>query len=136
MALSSYGIEALDDWPVNKVFCDTYEGNDANNRELDLGDDYDLVLIFLEESMDGGATHLALAHAVKTTYGFFYHNGAATETRHNAMAAGNGGWQGKMTGGDADKIKLGSVGAAAEGTNKSGWTYRILALKFGTVNTF
>jgi len=121
---------------LSKVFCDTYEGDDSNDRVLDLGDDYDFVVVSLEESKTIGVSHLGMAYAVRTTYGLFYEDSVSGATRHRSMALTDLLWQGKMAGADANKIKLGSDGSSDQGTNNSGWTYRILAFKFGAVETF
>ena len=117
---------------LNKV----YSGTGANNREIDLGDDYDLVLIFSDSSLAGNADHCAMAWAYKTSYGCFSNTGASNDVRSRVAASANTYFQGKMfTSGDEDKIKLGSGGTQQEGTNLSGRDFRIMGLQFGTLDT-
>lgn len=108
----------------------TWEGDDADNREIDLGDDYDFILIFTEESKASTVDHLAQATAFKTYYEVRWVLGAAAHMDSETMAAANVGFQGKMVGGDSTKIKLGSTGNNTLGTNKSGITYRLIGFKF------
>jgi len=117
-----------------KVLIDTYEGNGTNNRELDLGDDYDEVRIYLEENKDYIADHLAEAYAIGTTYGISLHR-SGSDVEHRSMGICNEMWQGKMTGGDVNKIKLGSNAGYDFGTNENGWTYRIVAKKYCDVQS-
>jgi len=108
----------------------TWEGDNTNDRVIDLGDDYNLILIFLDESKAENVNHLALAYAFKTVYGSFFEDSTGVRTQHESTAAANAGWQGKMTGADVNKIKLGSNGSANYGTNYLNYTYRLLGLKF------
>lgn len=109
----------------------TWEGDGTDDREIDLGDDYDLILIFLEESKAVNVDHLALAYAFRTAYGVMPNTSAAPNpVRHYSMAAADAFFQGKMTGGDADKIKLGSSGGVTSGVNVDGETYRLVGMKF------
>ena len=116
-----------------KVLIRDYVGDATNNREIDLGDDYQEVHIYIADSFAINADHLAEVYAIGTVYGVLYNSGSTSTVRHSTMASGNSRWQGKMTGGDANKIKLGSSGASAGGSNASGVNYRIIAKKFSSV---
>lgn len=111
----------------------TWEGDDANNREIDLGDDYDFIFIFIEESKTNVVDHPFLGHAFKTCYGLSWNDGAANNVKHVSMAAANAYFQGKMFGGDSTKIKLGTTGNDADGLNKLNETYRLIGFKFQTM---
>jgi hypothetical protein len=115
---------------ILKVIDHTWEGDGNNDREIDLGDDYDLIFIWLEEDSAYNEDHNALAYAFKTVYANFYEH-ASYRTSHNCQADANYHWQGKMTGGDANKIKCGTGGSSNRGVNYSGYTYRLLGMKFG-----
>ncbi len=119
---------------LSKVLIDTYLGNDWNDREIDLGDDYDEVHIYLEEDKNYNAHHAVEAYAVRGTYGHSWNHATITAV-HASMADANPYFQGKMTGADVNKIKLGSEGDWATGTNVGGNTYRIIAKKYSTVQT-
>jgi len=117
---------------LEKAIDHTWEGDDNNDREIDLGDDYDFILIFLEESKDQIDNHLFLAYALRTCYGLAW-NTATSIVRNRTMAPVDILFQGKMTGADANKILLGSTGNSDAGTNSSGWTYRLIGFKFGSM---
>lgn len=121
---------------VTKVLIDTYEGNGSNNREINLGDDYDEIHIYLEENRAADVYHLSEAVAIGT----YYSNrgnwvGNAWGDLTYSMGASDQYFQGKMTGGDVNKIKLGSVGTQLFGTNYNGFTYRIIAKKYASVES-
>ena len=118
---------------VIKVLIDTYEGNGTASRELDLGDDYDEIHIYVEENVASTTTHMAEAYAYHTTYGVYY-VGSADEVDHAGMSQANGYFQGKMTGADVNKIKLGT-GTGTSGSNGIGYTYRIIAKKYQNVQS-
>lgn len=118
----------------HKTLVDTYTGDSTNSRELDLGDDYDEVHICLLRSIGATTGHLAEAYSIGAAFGVFYVSGG-NEVDHEAGSLGGDRYQGKMTGADANKIKLGASGGSAYGTNKSGWTYRIVARKAASVET-
>lgn len=103
-----------------------WAGDDAHDREIDLGADYDVVLVFENRNVSGG-WHLSMAYALGDLYGLFYNPGV--DTNHMSGTDGAARWQGKMTGADANKILLGSDGTSNQGTNKSGVNYRALGLK-------
>jgi hypothetical protein len=105
-----------------------YVGDDANDREIDLGDDYDVVLV-IEDSNVATANHLALAYAIRDAYGVFFYFSSTPAATHRCGSGGSQYWQGKMSGVDANKIKLGIGGASPYGTNASGVNYRVLGLK-------
>ena len=118
---------------VSKAIDHTWEGDNTNSREIDLSDDYDLVLIFLEEDKNSNVNHLAMAYAFKNVYGVFVEGGATNDTKHLAMASSDTYWQGKMTGADANKILLSATGNDGRGTNYTGRTYRLVGLKFSSM---
>lgn len=105
-----------------------YTGDDANDRDIDLGDDYDIVLIF-EDSNLVSANHLAMAYAVRDVKGCFIQVGSSTSVSHSTGSSSDTYWKGKLTGADANKIRLGGNGASPYGTNASGVDYRVLGLK-------
>lgn len=115
---------------VEKAIDHTWEGDNTNNREIDLGDDYDFILIHVEEDHASNSDHPGLAIAFRSLYGLFYNLASGTYVRHLSMATTNVNWQGKMFGGDITKIKLGSTGNAAIGLNLTGQTYRLIGFKF------
>lgn len=106
-----------------------WTGDDANDREIDLGDDYDLVLVFAQSAF-GSAERLGTAYAVRAFYGIYY-NDTTNYIKHLLGAIADTYWQGKMTGADANKIKLGSSGASQEGCNRNTGSYRAVGLKLG-----
>lgn len=108
----------------------TWEGDDSNNRVIDLGNDYDLIEITREESAGASSNHLVMARAFRTEFGVSYANGAGQTVRHASMAAAGSYFQGKMTGVDANKIKLGTTGSSSYGTNITGQTYRLRGIKY------
>jgi hypothetical protein len=113
---------------VAKSIVVDWAGDETDNRVIDLGDDYDLVLVF-EDTDVGSASHLAMAHALQTVYGVFIHDNSTTATLHRTGSGGAAYWQGKMSGVDANKIKLGSDGSDVHGTNAFGISYRAIGLK-------
>ena len=115
-----------------KVLIDTYEGNDANNRVIELGDSYDEVHIYLEEARTALEEHLVEAYIVSDTFGVFYTIVATADNSHMSMSDANLALQGWN---DATSIKLGTAGSGVYGTNVNGWTYRIIAKKYGEVHT-
>jgi len=115
---------------ILEVLDHTYEGDNTNDREIDLGDNYDFIQVWLEEPDSYASDHGALAYAFRTCYGVFYEH-ATSRCSHDAQGSNKYFWQGKMTGADEDKIKLGTIGSSNRGFNESGRTYRILAMKFG-----
>lgn len=114
---------------VTAVMIRDYAGDDANDRILDLGDDYDVVSIIDSGGNTATSNHIVEAVAVRDTYEVLYNNGAAQTVRHSSMAPADTRFQGKMTGVDSTKIKLGSNGTLVDGTNKGGKTFRIRAWK-------
>jgi hypothetical protein len=78
--------------------------------------------------------HLNMGYAFRSCYGaFFEWGGTCHDCRNRTMSTADVYFQGKMTGADASKIKLGTSGSDAVGSNKDSWTYRLIGLKFGTV---
>ncbi|MHC4713644.1 MAG: hypothetical protein ACYTAN_10310 [Planctomycetota bacterium] len=110
----------------------TWEGDGSNDRPIDLGDDYDLIFIFLEEPAVAAANHPAMAYAFREAYGHFYED-SLSKAIHLAMSSADPYWQGKMTGGDATKVKLGSGGGSTIGVNAVGKTYRLVGIKFDSM---
>lgn len=114
---------------VSKHTTVDYTGDGTNNREIDLGDDYDLVLIFLVGT-DPSGNHMALAYALRTgVWGGFRFLWGSQWIRHDSGANIDNFWQGKMSGADANKIMLSAVGDDQYGTNRTGRDYRVLGLK-------
>lgn len=118
---------------IGKVLIRDYTGDDTNDRVIDLGDDYDRIEIRPRSSWTTAHWHMAFAIAIRTAYDLTYRTNI--EMKHECMAAANNHWQGKMTGGDANKIKLGAIGNDSPGTNKIAHDYRILAMKFSEVQS-
>ena len=110
-----------------------YTGDGSNSRELDLGDDYDFIEIRTRGSYASGTNHGPLGWALRDIYGCANENGAGGYMSHRTNAQADLLMQGKMTGGDVNKIKLGSSGTNSGGYNESGVDYRILARKYSTV---
>ena len=120
---------------IKKVFIDTYEGDGTDNKILDLRDDYSEIHIYIEESV-GGGSHFVSAYAIGGTYGLTFMHNSDDENRHYAQASANTLWQGKVFElGHYNEIKLGSSGASSYGTNYNGWTYKIIAYKYGSGQT-
>lgn len=117
---------------VSKVIDHTWTGNNANNRVIDLGDDYDFILIIMETNKGPTSRGPGLFWALWTAHG-----GISDYTGSYAQTfAGTGAdtmWQGKLTGGNANKIQLGSTGSLAWGTNCNGYVYRLIGFKFSAV---
>lgn len=107
---------------VEKMIDHTWEGDGLDDREIDLGDDYDLIFIFYEEATSGMSTW-GIAYAFKTVYGIV---GETSET----MSGANDNFQGKMDGADINKIKLGGNAGSTVGTNRSSKSYRLIGFKF------
>jgi hypothetical protein len=107
-----------------------YTGDNTHNREIDLGDDYDLIFVVTRDSRAASVDHAAWGYAIQTVYGYMREDGPNARMQHWAMGAGNSYFQGKMTGADANKVKLGSNGPLAAGLNVAGNLYRIVGLKF------
>ena len=110
-----------------------YTGDDSHNRVIDLGDDYDVVCIITGEGHSYNSTHPAVAFACRDYYYTFVSNNILAGVRHYANAPSNSNFQGKMSGADATKIKLGSTGTKQDGTNDGTKVYRIYAFKFAGV---
>ena len=108
-----------------------YTGDNTNNRVIDLGDDYDLVVVFGASNAASTTQHGAVAVALGDTFNSMYRD--AADFFHTVGVSVTTNWQGKMPGADAEKIKLGGVGGAQTGFNNGSKLYRILALKFAGV---
>ena len=117
---------------VVKAIDHTWEGNDNNNREIDLSDDYQRVEVFYEEPGSDSQDHLAMAFAFGTCYGFFQQE-SGKHCNNFCMSSANSAWQGKMSGADQNKVKCGSDGSYARGTNYNGKTYRLCGMKFSSM---
>jgi len=121
---------------VEKFLRKTYTGDGTNLREIDLGDDYDLVEVRIKDGNRGaGLGHLVLAWASGTSYGVMRHDGGATKMLSSLGASAAASFKGKMTGADANKIQLGSSGSWDQGTNQSGTDYEVLGWKFSSIET-
>ena len=119
---------------LGAVLIRKYTGDDTNDREIDLGDDYDYIEIFADESKTRTVDHLVRAWALlDDNYGIIAEDGAASDARSYVHSNGDSRFQGKMTGGDVNKIKLGSAGSTLNGTNASGHLYVIFGRKFSAI---
>lgn len=105
-----------------------WTGDDTNDREIDLGDDYDVVLVF-PRAGHGALAHLCTAYALRDIYGAYIFATVVNAVTHTSGSHGETYWQGKMSGADVNKIQLSKVGNSPYGTNASGVTYRALAVK-------
>ena len=117
---------------VSKVIDHTWEGNGVADRVFDLGDDYLFILIFLEEDIAENDVNMAMAYSLGECYGLFFERSSAYVS-HPAGSPSDFYWQGKLFGGDANKIKGGTNGNHGRGINKTGWTYRLIGFKFSSV---
>ncbi len=113
---------------LEDVLIREYTGDAVNNRIIDLGDDYQEIVIRRKTAGETGVSVIQ-AWAILTLYGVF----SATSSLYVGTNA-NVYWQGKMTGGDANKIKLGTAAAANPGVNISGVVYQIVAKKYSLVS--
>lgn len=117
-----------------KIFIDTYTGDNANSRELDLGDDYDEIHIVVGGDV-GYTPKLISAWAIQDNYG----SGTHFNYGNNQYQSGTNAdtiFQGKMSGADVNKIKLGSTGNGNMGTNYLNRVYVIIAKKYADIQTF
>lgn len=105
-----------------------WSGDDANDREIDLGVECDLVLIF-EKEVASTLAHLCMAYALGDVYGVFIFSTVVDAVVHSSLSAAATYFQGKMAGADATKIKLSGVGTSPYGTNAAGKDYRALGFK-------
>ena len=117
---------------LEKAMLRDYVGDNTNSREIDLGDDYQWVIVRELGNVGSGTVHNVLGWALTDSYNTLYNAGSG-DIRSTLGSGANSIFQGKLTGGDANKIKLGTSGASADGLNVSGRNYRILALKFSEV---
>lgn len=118
---------------VEKMIDHTWEGTGDGDRIIILDDDYDFILVFLEEGKAAFALHLPMAYAFKTCYGSFFVMDPEG-LLHSSMANTNGIWQGKVFIAEhLNEIKLGSVGGDAAGTNYLDYTYRLIGFKFSSM---
>ena len=113
-----------------------YTGDDANNREIALGDVYHEVEIYAADSRSHAADHVARAHAYRSDathhyYGVLYEVGGSSKTMHRAGASGDELFQGLLVGNTA--VKLGSDGTFLQGTNRLGYAYVIIAKRHSVV---
>lgn len=119
---------------VEKAIDHTWNGDDANDREIELADDYQLLLLLLQSGSPAGTAHPALAYAfTEDVWGCFHEAGGASDVEHHAGGDADAHFQGKMSAPDATKIKLGSSGGDVDGWNNSGKTYRLMGFKFASM---
>lgn len=104
-----------------------YTGDDADNREIDMGIDADFAIIIPRSSFAQSQNHGALAYALGDAYGGFYNQSSGGLCNHRSMGSGSAMFQGFSTG---SLIKLGSVGSTTTGFNVATKLYTILAVKF------
>ena len=121
---------------VEKFLRKTYTGDGTNIRQIDLGDDYDVVEVRIKDGNRGpGLGQLVLAWASGTSYGVTRHDGGSQKVLASLGASANASFKGKMTGADANKIELGTSGTWDQGTNQSGVDYEVLGWKFSSIET-
>lgn len=118
---------------VEKVLIRDYVGDGTGSRIIDLGDEYDEVEILLNESRAENNDSLVRAYALGTFFGTLVVQGSGSYVFRRSMANAVSYFQGKMTGADSTKIKLGNSGPEIRGTNVNGLNYRIIAQKFSRV---
>lgn len=105
-----------------------YVGSGANSREIDLGADFQEILIIRRENANQ-VNRIIHLWAFLELYGYF-----TTELAEWGSAA-DPSFQGKMTGVDASKIKLGSNGILSpNGSNQNGALYRIIAKRYDSLS--
>lgn len=121
---------------LKKVFMDTYAGNDADDREIDLGDDYDEIHIRLMGDNSLAENHAVEAYAFRDTFGVYFYTTTGDHVRHYTGTDTVNTFQGKMAGADANKVLLGAVGTNAAGFNLSGENYHVIATIYSSVETF
>ena len=119
---------------IPAVLVRDYTGDDVLSREIDLGDDYDVVMITVNEDRGYVQDGLALAQAVRDQYWVLANINSADAVRFFSLASADSMFQGKMTGADRTKIMLGSSNGS-DTTNKLGFDYRIRAYKFSGVRS-
>lgn len=120
---------------VSRVLEFTWAGDGTDDREIDLGDTYDLVMVWASGSFDPMTTHMAMAYAFgQYTYGLFRQDGASGRALHCVGAGADYYWQGRASTGPT-LVRLGSMGSRPDGTNYVGRQYRALALKFSGMET-
>ena len=98
-------LDALNLGKVSKAIDHTWEGDNNDNRVIDLGDNYDWIEVYVEEAYAASSYFIALARAFRTSYGTIW-AASSDDLRCFSMSSGNNAWQGKMTAADANKIKL------------------------------
>ena len=131
--LAEKSYNSLTDKPdVTPAITDTliydYVGDNAANRVIDLGDDYYEIHIYTLDVFAHTTDHFCEAYAFGTDcYGIFS-NKSTPAAYHNANTGNY--FQGKMSGGDINKIKLGILGSDDAGTNRGSVNYRIIAKKW------
>ncbi len=118
---------------TEKVLIRDYTGDDASNRVIDLGADYDLIIIRTRTSFTQFESHPTEVGSLRDIFWNAYNDATGAKVEHLSMAAASAQYQGKMTGGDANKIKLGTGSGGVHGVNELGVLYRIFAMKFSTV---
>lgn len=109
-----------------------YTGDNNNNREIDLGDDYDEILIVPTTAFQVNTNHAIFAWAFGDAHGVL-NNLNTSVARHSSGSYADDKFQGKVAG--TTKIKLASVGSNAYGCNASGVGYRIIAKKYAMVRS-
>ncbi len=112
---------------VRRAWID-WTGDDVNNRDVDLGEECDLVFVFCRTSRNNSVDHLAQAYAFGDVYGVNYV--INSHPRHYANGAGDAWWQGFQVG--TTNIRCGSVGNDIKGTNADGELYRAVGFRLRT----
>lgn len=107
-----------------------YSGDAQNDRVIDLAIDYPLLLIFQLGNLVESGDHLIMAYALRTDHGALFRS---TSVKHAGGTGVDNRWQGKMSGDDATKIKLGSTGSLSAGTNYTGCQYAIVGFNWADI---
>lgn len=118
---------------LGKSLIKDYTGDGSANRKIDLGDDYDVVMVAPVTDIENNSSHAAFALAIRDQYSLMYEYGAGITMRSKIGSYADAWWKGKVAA--SNEIDLGTVGANAESTNRAGRTFRIFAMKFSAVQS-
>lgn len=108
-----------------------YLGSGIDNVELELETTYTGLIIVPGDSRDVNIDHLAFAYVLGPLYGHVGHVSAGQKLMHRSSVAANPYFQGPV----GTKIRLGSDGGNALGTNMSARLYAIIGLHPFTIRT-
>lgn len=123
---------------VEAISLQVYTGDNTNNRLIDLGDEYDLVIVVLSSPGGAGVDHFQFAYSMPTDFagvllGALWNKGTGDQAQCAAGISANNYFQGIQSGADRTKIKLGALGTTNWGSNFLAWDYIVIAFKFGPV---